>query len=82
MLSTKVSIYLLVINLDECIDYAVCVPECQAEAIFAEDDVPEGQLAYIAINAEMSRKWLVITRSKIRCPMPGNGGMSGTESYT
>ena len=58
----------LVINPDECIDCAVCVPECPAEAIFAEDDVPEGQLAYIAINAEMSRKWPVITRSKD--PMP------------
>lgn len=58
----------LVINPDECIDCAVCVPECPTEAIFAEDDVSEEQLAYIAINAEMCRKWPVITRSKD--PMP------------
>ena len=31
---------MLVINPDECIDCAVCVPECPANAIFAEEDVP------------------------------------------
>lgn len=33
----------LAIDPDECIDCALCVPECPAEAIFAEDDVPDGQ---------------------------------------
>ena len=30
----------LVIDPDECIDCAVCVPECPANAIYAEEDVP------------------------------------------
>ena len=33
----------LVIDPDECIDCAVCIPECPEAAIFAEEDVPEGQ---------------------------------------
>ena len=31
----------LVINPDECIDCAVCVPECPVAAIYAEEDVPK-----------------------------------------
>lgn len=54
----------LVINPNECIDCAVCVPECPAEAIFAEEDVPENQQEFIALNAELSGKWPTITRSK------------------
>ena len=54
----------LVINPDECIDCDVCVPECPAEAIFAEDDVPEDQLQFTQINAELSQKWPVITSKK------------------
>jgi ferredoxin len=30
----------LVIDPDECIDCAVCIPECPVNAIFAEEDVP------------------------------------------
>lgn len=58
----------LVINPNECIDCAVCVPECPAEAIFAEEDVPADQQEFIALNAELSGKWPTITRS--RDPMP------------
>ena len=58
----------LVINPDECIDCAVCVPECPAEAIFAEEDVPENMQEYIAINVELSRKLPTITRSKEPLP--------------
>lgn len=43
----------LVIDPDECIDCAVCVPECPEEAIFHEDDVPAGQEEFIALNAEL-----------------------------
>ena len=32
----------LVIHPDECIDCALCEPECPAEAIYAEDEIPEG----------------------------------------
>jgi ferredoxin len=34
---------MLVIDPDECIDCTLCVAECPVDAIFAEDDVPDGQ---------------------------------------
>ena len=39
----------LAIDPDECIDCAVCVPECPEGAIFAEEDVPADQLDFIQI---------------------------------
>ncbi|MEF8698222.1 MAG: ferredoxin FdxA [Candidatus Accumulibacter sp. UW26] len=50
----------LVIDPEECIDCTLCVPECPAEAIFAEDDVPEAQRRFIALNAELAQTWPVI----------------------
>lgn len=58
----------LVINPDECIDCTLCVPECPAEAIFAEDDVPADQKQFIALNAELSKIWPVI--SEVKPPLP------------
>lgn len=54
----------LVIDPEECIDCTLCEPECPIEAIFAEDDVPEGQAKFIELNAELSREWPVITEMK------------------
>lgn len=54
----------LVIDPEECIDCTLCVAECPAEAIFAEDDVPEAQREFIAINAELARSWPVILERK------------------
>ena len=54
----------LVIDPDECIDCTLCVPECPTEAIFAEDDVPEGQRAFIALNAELAKQWPAIIERK------------------
>jgi ferredoxin len=54
----------LVIDPDECIDCTLCVPECPAEAIFAEDDVPGGQKAFIALNAELAKVWPAIIERK------------------
>ena len=54
----------LVIDPEECIDCTLCEPECPAEAIFAEDDVPEGQEQFIALNAELAEKWPVLTEKK------------------
>lgn len=54
----------LVIDPEECIDCTLCVPECPAEAIFAEDDVPENQRAFIALNAELARTWPAIIERK------------------
>jgi ferredoxin len=55
---------MLVIDPDECIDCAVCVPECPVQAIFAEEDVPADQQDFIAENATLARKWPVIARIK------------------
>ena len=54
----------LVIDPEECIDCTLCEPECPAEAIFAEDDVPADMEHFTALNAELSEKWPVITEMK------------------
>jgi ferredoxin len=54
----------LVIDPDECIDCTLCVAECPAEAIFAEDDLPAGQEQFIALNAELAKVWPVIVERK------------------
>jgi ferredoxin len=55
---------MLVIDPDECIDCAVCIPECPVNAIFAEEDVPEDQREWLAMNAELTKLWPVITDKK------------------
>jgi ferredoxin len=54
----------LVIDPEECIDCTLCEPECPAEAIYPEDDLPEGQEHFIKLNAELSLEWPVITEQK------------------
>ena len=51
----------MVIDPDECIDCTLCEPECPVEAIFADDELPEGMENYIALNEELSREWPVLT---------------------
>ena len=51
---------MLVIEPDECIDCTLCVAECPVEAIFAEDDVPDDQQDFIALNADLARQWPAI----------------------
>ena len=54
----------LVIDPDECIDCTLCVPECPVDAIFAEDDLPEDQQQFLALNAELTKNWPVLTEKK------------------
>ncbi|VVD98291.1 ferredoxin FdxA [Pandoraea anhela] len=54
----------LVIDPDECIDCAVCVAECPANAIYAEEDVPGDQQHFTALNAELTPLWPSITKTK------------------
>ena len=54
----------LTIDPDECIDCAVCIPECPVNAILPEEDVPADQQKFIALNAELAKKWPSITKRK------------------
>ncbi len=54
----------LVIDPEECIDCTLCEPECPAEAIFPEDDLPEGQEMFLELNEELAQVWPVITQKK------------------
>ncbi|MGA2549874.1 MAG: ferredoxin FdxA [Burkholderiaceae bacterium] len=58
----------LTIDPDECIDCAVCIPECPVNAIYAEEDVPSDQKKFIEINLELSKVWPSITRMKPHFP--------------
>ncbi len=58
----------LAIDPDDCIDCAVCVPECPVNAIFAEEDVPTHQLRFTPLNAELAREWRTITKRKAALP--------------
>ena len=58
----------VVINPDECIDCNLCVSECPAQAIYAENDVPEDLHDFIALNAKLALKWPVATQRPTPCP--------------
>lgn len=58
----------LVIDPDECIDCALCEPECPVNAIRSEDDLPEEQKHFLALNAELSKQWPMINRNKGALP--------------
>jgi len=60
---------MLVIDPEECIDCGACIPECPAEAIFLDEDLPAKWHNYIALNAELTAAWPVLTEQ--RDPLPG-----------
>ena len=60
----------LTIDPDECIDCAVCIPECPVNAIVPEEDVPQEQRHMIALNAELARVAGWPTISKRKAPLP------------
>lgn len=54
----------LAIHPDECIDCALCEPECPVNAIYAEDELPEAQREFLELNRKLSQKWPNITQMK------------------
>lgn len=56
---------MLVINPDECIDCALCEPECPVDAIYSEDELPEEQSEFLSLNATLSQKWPNLTEPKL-----------------
>ncbi|MCB9778893.1 MAG: ferredoxin family protein [Alphaproteobacteria bacterium] len=59
---------MLVIDPVECIDCGACVPECPAEAIYLDEDLPAKWAEYEALNARLAEKWPVL--SGAREPLP------------
>ncbi len=47
--------FMLVIHPDECIDCAVCVPECPAEAIFPDSEAAAAD--WIEFNVKYAQLW-------------------------
>ena len=58
----------LVIHPDECIDCALCEPECPIDAIYSEDELPSDQIEFIEINARLSDVYENITQAKEPLP--------------
>mgnify|MGYP003310699484 CR=1 FL=1 len=56
---------------EDCINCGACEPECPVDAICAEEDLPEGQQNFLALNAELAQQWPVITEMKD--PPPDSG---------
>ena len=47
----------LAIHPDECIDCALCEPECPVDAIKSEDDIKPEEEKFLALNAECAQIW-------------------------
>jgi ferredoxin len=58
----------LIIDPTECIDCAVCIPECPVSAIYTEQDIPADQQQFVEINAELSKIWPTITKRQAALP--------------
>ena len=54
----------LAISPIDCIDCGLCVPECSADAIYQEDELPESQKEFTELNAELALVWPCITEVK------------------
>ena len=67
----------LVIDPDECIDCTLCEPECPAEAIHSEEELPKGQEHFRQLNADFAVKWPNITRKGT--PPPDAEAWKGVE---
>ncbi|MCE8023748.1 ferredoxin FdxA [Billgrantia aerodenitrificans] len=55
----------LVIDPVECIDCSLCAPECPADAIYADDQLPPGQAHFLELNAELAEVWPVIAEARL-----------------
>jgi ferredoxin len=58
----------LVIDPRECIDCALCLPECPVGAIMEARNVPKDQRAFIRLNAELAAIWPNISAKKLPPP--------------
>ena len=59
----------LAINPDECIDCAVCIPECPVNAIVTDSDLePDQEKFWFDLNARLSAKWPAIRKKVAALP--------------
>lgn len=58
----------LAINPDECIDCAVCVPECPVDAIVPDNDQNIDVVFWTDLNRRLSSKWPNLTKKKSALP--------------
>lgn len=58
----------MVIDPDECIDCALCEPECPANAICSEDDLAPEMANFLQINATKAKEWPTLTTHKEALP--------------
>lgn len=68
----------LAIDPNECIDCGVCVPECPAGAIVADNDKTVDTVLWKDINTRLSEKWPVITKRKD--PLPDADNWNGKDN--
>jgi ferredoxin len=47
-----------------CIDCALCVPECPADAIYQDTELPPEHFEFLALNAQLCQDWPNITQIK------------------
>ena len=55
---------LLVIDPQECIDCGACVPACPVEAIYFDEDLPQDQVEFLAINERLAQTSPIIFAAK------------------
>jgi len=58
----------LAIDPEYCVDCDLCPAECPADAIYADDDLPEHEAHFLKINKDLAQQWPTISRSK--APLP------------
>lgn len=54
----------LAIDPDICIDCALCVPECPADAIVQDTELSAEHIPFLEINAQLSQQWPNINELK------------------
>ena len=55
----------LVIHPEECIDCALCEPECPVDAIFSEDELPEDQIDFIKLMLNLVKFGQTLLKKKM-----------------
>ena len=54
---------MLVINPNECIDCALCEPECPVKAISSTNEISKKKYLFVKINKKMSNIWRILKKN-------------------